>query len=66
MVDALLRAKRGGSNEGRQPEDQKTPNPDSGGGSSVTTLTPKHQRMIEDAQMDQQAAYDGGKTQGDE
>lgn len=66
MVDALLRAKRGGSNEGRQPKAEKSPDPASDGASNVTTLTPKHQRMIDEAQMEDQAAYDGGEPEGEQ
>lgn len=58
LLGILKKRLDGGSNEGRQPEDQKTPNPDSGG-AGITRLSPKHQRMVDEAQMQEQAAYDG-------
>ena len=48
----------GGRNEGRQPEAQKTPDT-APQGHDIAYLNPKHRKMIEDAQPQQQAAYDG-------
>lgn len=63
VVDALLRAKRtGGSSADRQSKAQKNDNPTPSGADNVTKLTSKHQRMIDEAQMLEEAAYDGEDT----
>lgn len=49
----------GGSDEGRQPEDQKNTHPPRPGHGNVARLTPKLQRMIDDAQLVDRAAYEG-------
>jgi len=65
VVDALLRAKRGGSSDGRMPEAKKmTPTP--APGANVTRLNAKRQRILDDAQLLDEAAYDGGDTEGEE
>lgn len=44
---------------------QPSPTPDQSTPAKVTKLTPKHRRMLEDAQPVDQAAYDGEDNQGD-
>lgn len=65
LLEEIRRRMQGGSSDGRQPEAKKSPDGGRGGGSNVRRLNPKRQRMLEDAQEMEKAAYMGETADDD-
>lgn len=65
LITLLAKSKKRGQSDAGTAEAEKNLDPAPMGRDNVTKLTPKHQRMLEEAQQIDRAAYDG-KGQGEE